>query len=147
MFSWFRQNTSTVVNQKQRLLGSAENALMQASQQSQGYMKFGEVLHLQGPHISREALSTAISHLQHRHPILRSRLQINPDKTDSYLLEEDDTVQLNIREISRKRADHLIFWRQEWRERERETTVIGQGLVNFWLLQVHENPCLLFRFL
>ena len=137
MFSWFRQSISTVVNQKQRLLGSAENALMQASQQYQGYMKFGEVLHLQGPSISLEALSAAINHLQHRHPVLRSRLQINPEKSDSYLLEEDDTVQPKIREIPRKRTDHLTFWRQEWREREKEITAIGEGLAEFWLLQVH----------
>ena len=136
MFSWFRQNNVPVANQKQRLFGSAENALMQASQQHQGYMKFGEVLHLEGPYISREALSTAIGFLQRRHPMLRSRLQINPEKPNSYLLEEDDTLQLKIREIPRKRADNLVFWQQEWREREKETTIIGHGLAEFWILQV-----------
>jgi hypothetical protein len=146
MFSWFRQNRSPVVNQKQRLFGSSENAIMQASQQHQGYMKVGEVLHLQGPHISLEALSTAISQLQRRHPTLRSRLQINPEKPNSYLLEEDDTLQLKIREIPRKRADHSTFWRKEWREREKDTTVIGQGLAEFWLLQVCDSRCQLFRF-
>jgi hypothetical protein len=139
MFSWFQQNNSPVPNQNQRLLGSAENALMQASQKYQGYMKFGEVLHLQGPRISLEALSTAISHLQRRHPVLRSRLQINSEKSNSYLLEEDNTVQLKIREISRKRADHLTFWQREWREREKETITIGQGLAEFWLLQVYDK--------
>jgi hypothetical protein len=139
MFSQFRKSNSLIVNQKQRLFGSAENALMQASQQYQGYMKVGEVLHLEGPHISLEALSTAIEHLQRRHPVLRSRLQINPEKSNSYLLEEDDILQLKIREIPRKRADHLIFWQQEWREREKDTTVIGQGLAEFWLLQVYDS--------
>jgi hypothetical protein len=33
----------------------------------------------------------------------------------------------------------MIFWRQEWREREKETTVIDQGLAEFWLLQVYTN--------
>jgi hypothetical protein len=145
MFSWFRQNNSPVGNQKQRLLGSAENVLMQASQQHQGYTKVGEVLHLQGPRISLEALSTAISHLQRRHPILRSRLQMNPGTPDSYLLEEDDTLQLKIREIPRKRADHLIFWQQEWRDREKEIIVIGQGLAEFWLLQVDDKQFQFFR--
>ena len=139
MFSWFQRNDSPVVNPKQRLLGSAENALMQASQKHQGYLKFGEVLHLQGPYISLEALSTAIKHLQHRHPVLRSRLQLNPAIPNSYLLEEDDTLQLKIREISRKRADHLTFWQEEWRRREKDVAVIGQGLVEFWLLQVYKN--------
>ncbi|CAF1192295.1 unnamed protein product [Adineta steineri] len=139
MFSWFQQNTPTVVNQKQRLLGSAENALMQASQQCQGYMKFGEVLHIRGPHISLNTLSMAINHLQRRHPVLRSRLQINPEKSDTYILEEDDTVQLKIRQIPRKRVDHQIFWRQEWRARERDITAIGQGLAEFWLLQDPED--------
>jgi hypothetical protein len=141
MFSWFQQNNSPVLTENQWFLGSAGNALMQASQKHQGYMKFGEVLHLQGPRISLEALSTAISHLQRRHPILRSRLQINSEESDSYLLKEDNTLQLKIREISRKRADHLSFWQREWREREKETTVIGQGLAEFWLLQVYDRPC------
>ncbi|CAF1491886.1 unnamed protein product [Rotaria sordida] len=106
------------------MLGSAANALMQGSQNYQGFAKIGEVLHLDGPRISLEALSTAVSHLQRRHPVLRSRLQINPEKPNSYLLEEDDTLQLKIREISRKRADHLTYWRREWREREKETVAI-----------------------
>ncbi len=141
MFSWFRQNNSSVVNQKQRLLGPAENALMHASQQQQGYGKVGEVLHLQGPHISLEALTVAINHLRRRHPVLRSRLQINSQEPTSYLLEEDDTLQLKIREIPRKRADHLTFWRQEWREREKDLVIIGQGLAEFWLLQVYKSLC------
>ncbi|CAF4932500.1 unnamed protein product [Rotaria sp. Silwood1] len=135
MSSWFRKQNSPTVNQKQRLLSSLENGMIQASQQYKGYSKIGEVLHLQGPHISLKALSTAIGHLQRRHPVLRSRLQINREKTNSYFLEEDDTLQLRIREMPRKRADHMILWRQEWREREKETTVIGQGLAEFWLLQ------------
>jgi hypothetical protein len=70
MLSWFRQNNPPVVNQKQRLLSSVENGLIQASQQFKGYTKLGEVLHLQGSHISRESSSTAIGHLQRRHPVL-----------------------------------------------------------------------------
>ncbi|CAF1543908.1 unnamed protein product, partial [Rotaria sp. Silwood1] len=74
-----------------------------------------------------------------RHPILRSRLQINSEKPDSYLLQEDDTLQLQIREIPRKRTDHLVFWRQEWSDREKIITDIGQGLAEFWLLQDPED--------
>ncbi|CAF0853275.1 unnamed protein product [Rotaria sordida] len=44
-----------------------------------------------------------------------------------------------IREIRRKRDDHLNFWRQEWREREKDSVVIGQGLAEFWLLQDPED--------
>lgn len=107
-------------------------------------MKFGEVLQLQGPHISVKALSIAVKKIQHRHPILRSRLQINPAKPNSYLLEEDDTVQLTIREIPRKRADHLTFWQQGWREQEKNTTPIGEGFAEFWLLQVYNRSSSLF---
>ena len=73
MASWFRP-TAPPVNPKQRIFGSAENAIMRTSQQRQGYMKVFEVLHLQGPHISLEDLSTAVHRLQYRHPFLRSRL-------------------------------------------------------------------------
>lgn len=135
MLSRFRRSSSTV-NPKQRNLGPAENALMQASMKHQGYMKVGEVLHLQGPHISLETLQSAVRCLQCRHPFLRSRLQNNPAKLNSYLMEEDNTLQLTIREIVRKRDEHLNFWRQEWREREKESAMIGQGLAEFWLLQV-----------
>ncbi|CAF2016926.1 unnamed protein product [Rotaria magnacalcarata] len=139
MFSWFHQNNASVVNPKQRLLGTAENVLMQASRQYQGESKLGEVLHVYGPHISLKRLSEAISLLQRRHPVLRSRLQVNSKTPDTYLLEEDETLQLTIREIPRKRVDHLNFWRQEWREREKKTTNIGQGLAEFWLLQDPEE--------
>ncbi|CAF3728959.1 unnamed protein product [Rotaria sordida] len=134
MFTWF-QSSSSPVNPRQRMLGSAENALMKASQRYQGYMKIGEVLHLQGPYISLETLTMAISRLQRRHPVLRSRLENDPTNSERYLLVEDDTLCLEILQIPRKRADHLSFWSHEWRERERETTNIGQGLVKFWLLQ------------
>ncbi|CAF1552839.1 unnamed protein product, partial [Rotaria sordida] len=134
MFTWF-QSSSSPVNPRQRMLGSAENALMKASQRYQGYMKIGEVLHLQGPYISLETLTMAISRLQRRHPVLRSRLENDPTNSERYLLIEDDTLCLEILQIPRKRADHLSFWSREWRERERETTNIGQGLVKFWLLQ------------
>ena len=136
--SRFRRNSPTV-NSKQRVLGLAENALVMTSLQHQGFMKVGEVLHLEGPHISLEVLSRAVACLQRRHPVLRSRLQLSPQKPGTYLLEEDDTLQLKIREIPRKRTDHLIFWREEWREREKETTVISQGLAEFWLLQVYDS--------
>ena len=49
--------------------------------------------------------------LQRRHLFLRSRLKINPAAEDAYLMEE-------------------------WRAREKEIPVIGQPLVEFWLLQV-----------
>lgn len=135
MLSRFRRSAPTI-NPKQRMLGPAENALVQASMKHQGYMKVGEVLHLQGPHISLEALQSAVRRLQCRHPFLRSRLQSNLAKSNSYLMEEDTTLQLTIREIARKRDEHLNFWRQEWREREKESAMIGQGLAEFWLLQV-----------
>lgn len=109
---------------------------MRVSQQRQGFMKVLEVLHLQGPHISLEALGAAVHRLQRRHPFLRSTLQINPSASDSFLAEEDDTLRLKIREIPRKREEHLTFWRQEWREHEKDTTSIGRGLAEFWLLQV-----------
>ncbi|CAF1183654.1 unnamed protein product [Adineta steineri] len=120
---------------KQRLLGPAENGILRISQQFQGYQKAGQVLHLQGPYISLETLSSVISRLQCRHPFLRSRLQISSTEPDSYLMEEDDTLCLKILEIARKNADHLHFWRQAWKEREKDTIVIGQGLAEFWLLQ------------
>ncbi|CAF1934456.1 unnamed protein product [Rotaria magnacalcarata] len=102
-------------------------------------MKVGVLLHLQGPYISLEALTIAVNHLQYRHPFLRSRLQNNPTKPGNYLMEEDNAFRLKIREVPRKRNDHLHFWRQEWREREKESAIIGQGLVEFWLLQDPED--------
>ncbi|CAF1381710.1 unnamed protein product [Rotaria sordida] len=54
-------------------------------------------------------------------------------------MEESNTLRLKIREIPRKRDDHLNFWRQEWREREKDSVVIGQGLAEFWLLQDPED--------
>jgi hypothetical protein len=137
MSSSFHQSWSTN-NPKQRIFGTAENAIMQTSQQHQGYMKVGEVLHLQGPYISRETLISVVGRLQRRHPFLRSRLQIDPTKPNSYLMEEDDTLRLNILEFERKREDHLNFWRHKWQEREKEIAVIGQGLFEVWLLQVQK---------
>ena len=138
MFSWFRSN-APAVNPKQRMFGSAENALMRASQEYRGHTKVGEVLHLRGPHISIEALTAAVRQLQHRHPVLRSRLRSDPVNANCYLLEEDPTFQLEILPMSRKRDEHLTFWRREWREREHETTQLGQGLVKLWLLQVRND--------
>ncbi|CAF3311531.1 unnamed protein product [Rotaria socialis] len=108
---------------------------MKLSQQQQGYMKVVEVLHLQGPYISMEMLTAAVGRLQRRHPILRSRLRMRSVEPGSYLLDEDDTLRLTIREIPRNRDEYLHFWRTEWRKREKKTTVIGEGLVEFWLLQ------------
>lgn len=136
MFSLFEKNSSPVEKKNQRLLGSMENAFMKASQKYQGFMRICEVLHLKGPYISIETLSKAVGKLQQRHPTLRSRLQRNSQKAHSYLLEEDKTLQLKIIEISRKRSDHQTFWKQEWRKREKSTTAIGEGLAEFWLLQV-----------
>lgn len=139
MFSLFQKKRSPVDKKNQRLLGSLENAYVIGSQKYQGLAKICEVLHLQGPYISLETLSTAVGKLQERYPTLRSRLQRNSRKADSYLLEEDDTLQLKIIEIARKRADHEMFWKQEWRKREKATTAIGEGLAEFWLLQVYSN--------
>lgn len=136
MCSWLQRNDSSISNKTQRVFGAAANGMMQASQQYQGHVKIGEVLHLEGPRISLEELSGAIHCLQRRHPVLRSRLQIHPDKQNVYLLEEDDTLRLRVREISRKSVDHLVAWRREWKEREKEITAIGQGLAEFWLFQV-----------
>ncbi len=138
MFSRFRRSQSNV-NPKQRIFGLAENALIKTSLLHQGYMKVGQVLHLQGPHISLETLKSAVSHLQRRHPFLRSRLQSIPGKSHTYMMEEDDTLCLKIREIPRQRDNYLNFWRQEWREREKEAAVVGEGLAEFWLLQVQWN--------
>lgn len=123
-------------NSKQRIFGSAENALIKTSLQCQGYMRVGEVLHLQGPCISLDRLQSAIRCLQCRHPFLRSRLQINPAETGSHLMEEDQDLRLPIREIARKRENHLNFYCEEFRIREKEPVIIGQPLIEFWLLQV-----------
>lgn len=132
------QNWSAI-NSKQRVLGSAESALMRIALQHQGYMKVGVVLYLQGPYISVERLTSAINRLQRRHPFLRSRLEHSHGKSGSYTMEEDDTLQLKVIELSRKREDHSNFWRQQWQEREKETPILGQGLAEFWLLQVRQN--------
>ncbi len=57
----------------------------------------------------------AVKKLQERHPTLRSRFQRNPQKANSYFLEEDETLELKIIEIERKRCDYLTFWKNEWR--------------------------------
>ena len=139
MFSRRQKKSSPVDNKNRRLLGSMENAYMKASQKYQGLTRLCEVLHLQGPYISLESLSKAVRKLQQRHPTLRSRLQRASRKAHTYSLEEDDTLQLKIIEIPRNRSDHQTFWKQEWRKREKTTTVIGEGLAEFWLLQVCSN--------
>ena len=82
--------------------------------------------------------------LQRRHPFLRSRLKINPTQADSYMMEEDFTLRLPIRELSRKRDIHQNFWYEEWRRREKEPVIIGQPLMEFWLLQVESSEIPLF---
>ena len=139
MFSRFQKTTLPVDKTNQRLMGSLENAYIKGSQKYQGLGRICEVLHLQGPYISFETLSKAVGKLQQRYPSLRSRLQINSRKAGSYLLEEDNTLQLKIIEIPRKRSDHQMFWKQEWRKREKATTTIGEGLAEFWLLQVYSS--------
>ena len=120
---------------KQRIFGSAENALVDLALQHRGYMKVGTVLHLQGPQININELQTAVNYLQQRHPFLRSRLKHNPDNDKSYLMEEDSNLRLNIREIPRKRDEYLDFWRQEWREHEKDVPIIGEALAEFCLFQ------------
>lgn len=129
-------NASTVDKKNQRLLGSLENAYIDTAQRHHGLAKICEVLHLEGPYISTETLSRAVRKLQQRHPTLRSRLQLNPRKPGSFLLEEDNTLELTIIEIERKRSDHETFWMKEWREREKATISVGDGVAQFWLLQV-----------
>lgn len=139
MFSCFQSNTLPVDKKNQRLMGSLENGYIMGSQRCQGLGRVCEVLHLQGPYISFETLSKAVGKLQQRYPSLRSRLQINPRKANSYLLEEDNTLQLQITEIARERSDHKMFWKQEWRKREKTAATIGEGLAAFWLLQVYSS--------
>lgn len=146
MFARFQKNRAPVNKKNQRLLGDMENAYMKSSHKFQGATRLCEVLHLRGPYISLEMLSKAVSKLQQRHPTLRSRLQRNGEKAYSYLLEEDNTLQLKITEIPRKRSDHETFWKQEWRKREKTTTAIGEGIAEFWLLQVdYRNSFQIFR--
>ena len=128
------QMTSTSIS-KRRILGSWENTLINISRKYQGLFRVAEILRLQGPIIRLQALEAAVSCLQQRHPFLRSRLRNNPATQNSYLMEEDITVHLKVREIHRKRNDHLNFWQQEWREREKDIPMIDQGLAEFWLLQ------------
>ena len=123
------------ITSKQRILGSAENALVDLALQHRGYMKVGTVLHLQGPQININELQTAVNYLQQRHPFLRSRLKHNPDNDKSYLMEEDSNLRLKIREIPRKRDEYLDFWRQEWREHEKDVPIIGEALAEFCLFQ------------
>ena len=134
--STISNETASTTSPKQRVFGSAENALIKTSLQYQGYMRVGEVLHLEGPHIPLERLESAVACLQRRHPFLRSRLRINPAQTGGHMMEEDNTLRLSIRQISRNRENHLSHWSEEWRTREKEPVVIGQPLIEFWLLQV-----------
>lgn len=130
---------SSISRLRQRVMGAAENALVVTSQQRGGYMKVGEVLHLRGPFIPVEMLIEAVSLLQLRHPFLRSRLKNNPEKINTFLMEEDFNLQLKIIEIGRRRDEHESFWKHEWRAREKEPAVVGEGLAEFWLLQVNRR--------
>ena len=135
MASWFG-GAAPVANPQQRLFGPTENAVMKLSLQREGYMKVCEVLFLQGPHIPVEALKSAVRQLQNRHPFLRSRLQNNPATPETFLMEENENVQLTIREIARDRNESREFWRREYRQREKQVPRVGEPLVEFWLLQV-----------
>lgn len=135
MFNWLWKSSS-IVNPKQHILGPSENVFMKTSNRFQGSGRVGEILHLEGPYISLEQLNKAVIRLQRRHPVLRSRLKLHPSDPNSFILEEDETLQLQIEEIPRKRHDHLDFWRQEWRKHEKKPTNIGDGLARIWLLQV-----------
>lgn len=125
---------------KQHVCSPAENALIQLSQRIHGLSRLGEVLHLQGPHISLEQLNRAVVRLQRRHPVLRSRLQIHPTKRDCFVFEEDETLRLPVEELARKREEHASFWSQEWPKREKEPINIGDPLAKLWLLQVRVSP-------
>ena len=109
---------------------------MKASQRYQGLGRVGEILRLEGPYISTEQLNAAIVRLQRRHPVLRSRLQLHPHNSNAYVLEPDDTLRLEVEEISRKRTEQFDFWLNEWRRREKDPIGIGDALIKFWLLQV-----------
>lgn len=136
MTAWF-QRPRSIENPKHRSFSPTENVIMKLSFQRQGYMKVCELLFLQGPQITVEALNAAIRHLQTRHPFLRSRLKNDPSTPETFLMEEDETVQLKIRQIQRNRNECKEFWRREYREHEKEIPQIGEPLVEFWLLQVN----------
>ena len=120
---------------KHRVFSFNENAILNVSMKYSGLGRVGVLLRLRGPFISLEALETAVGCLQRRHPFLRSRLKNNPASSNSYFMEEDSTLRLKIREIPRKRDQDLNFWKQEWREREKDMPIVGEGLAEFWLLQ------------
>ena len=128
-------------NPKQHVCGPSENALIRLTQRIHGLSRLGEVLHLQGPYISLERLNRAVLRLQHRHPILRSRLQIHPTKRDCCVFEEDETLRLPVEELVRKREERASFWLQEWPKREKEPINIGDPLAKLWLLQVRVGSC------
>lgn len=135
MFGWIWPK-STVDHSKQRVFGPAENVLMKGSQRYQGLGRVGEILRLEGPYISTEQLNGVLVRLQRRHPVLRSRLQLHPHNPNAFIFEQDDTLRLEVEEISRKRTEHFDVWLNEWRRREKEPTSIGDALIKFWLLQV-----------
>lgn len=135
MFSWLWQSSS-IINSKQHVLNPSENVFMRISQRYQGSGRVGEILHLEGPYISLEQLNKAINRLQRRHPVLRSRLKLHPSNPNSFIVEEDETLQLEVKELPRNRRDHLDFWHREWRMHEKEPTNVGDGLARIWLLQV-----------
>lgn len=136
MFGWLWSNPSSIDHSKQRVFGAAESIFLKASQRYQGLGRVGEILRLEGPYISSERLNKALGHLQHRHRILRCRLQVHPDDPKLFILEQDETLRLEVEEISRQRTDHLDFWTNEWRRREKAPIRQGDVLMKCWLLQV-----------
>lgn len=135
MPSCFRKRASDA-SAKQHVCTSTENALVKLTQRFHGVSRLGEVLYLQGPHISFEQLNGAVARLQRRHPALRSRLRAHPTNRDRFVFEEDETLRLPIEELSRKREDREHFWLQEWAKREKESINIGDPMAKLWLLQV-----------
>lgn len=135
MSSWLWSSTAPLEPQ-QRMLGAAANVLMKASQNFNGHGRVGIILRLRGPMISLEQLKRAVNRLQQRHPAMRSRLQMHPSVANTYILEEDANLQLQIEEIQRNREDHLNFWSDEWKQREKQPIHIGDPLIRFWISQV-----------
>jgi hypothetical protein len=136
MFHCLSSEEALDTESKQRACSPTENVLIKMTQRFHGMSRLGEVLHLQGPHISLEQLNGAVARLQRRHPALRSRLRAHPTKRDCFMFEEDETLRLPVEELARKREEHDTFWMQEWPRREKEPINMGDPLAKLWLLQV-----------
>lgn len=129
------------INPTQHVCSPTENALIKVTRRFHGATRLGEVLYLQGPYISLEQLNKAVARLQHRHPVLRSRLQAHPTNRNCFVFEEDETLRLPVEELARKREERATFWLQEWPKREKEPINIGDPLAKLWLLQVRVELC------